>query len=112
MRSKRLYRSKEALPRLPKCQHLAPNRLRLTRLLLATHPRDHAISAALIAAVDDIHPRRHHRVALRLGDVLDDVNGLRRADLAAQVNLQYKSRPSDVGQKVAILRQVNQEPKL
>ena len=42
-----------------------------------------AVGAALVAAVDYVHPRAHGRVALRLRHVLHDVRRLRRDDLVA-----------------------------
>mmetsp|Transcript_48391 Transcript_48391/g.104867 ORF Transcript_48391/g.104867 Transcript_48391/m.104867 type:complete len:210 (+) Transcript_48391:936-1565(+) len=93
----RLLRSQVATPRvdvLPEERHLAvsvgdelldlrSDRLARTALLSAARGGHDAVGASLVAAVDDVDPRTHGRLALRLRHVLHYVRGCRRHNLVA-----------------------------
>ena len=56
-------------------------------LLAAAGVGDHAVGAALVAAEDDVDPGRQPAVPPRHRHILQDVDGVHRQHLAAQVHL-------------------------
>ena len=67
--------------------HLQPDGAGQARLLQAPHRGHHAVGAALVAAVDHIHPGADGAVAAGGGDVLEDVVLLRGHHLLALLHL-------------------------
>ena len=67
--------------------HLQPDGAGQARLLLAPHRGHHAVGAALVAAIDHIHPGADAAVAAGGGDVLEDVVLLRGHHLLTLLHL-------------------------
>ena len=71
------------IPLLSQNFHLGSNCFWGTRLFLPAHAGYDAIRAALIAAIDDIHPSCHRAIAAGFGNIFNDVNWFCGDDLIA-----------------------------